>query len=82
MKDSIKFIGLLITVFTIIVSCSQDPATDDFKSNNYSIKSIFADGKTRQKFIYNEIGKIVENQSFYFCSKYIYDNNDRLIKQN
>lgn len=81
MKNIITFSGLLIMVFTIIASCSKDKYFDNFESGNYSIKSIFADGKTIEKFIYDDSGKIIESQSFYFFSKYTYDNNDRLIKQ-
>jgi hypothetical protein len=81
MKKTFILTGLLIAVLTIITSCSKDPVPEDFNSGNYSIKSILADGKTRQIFLYNNSGKIVEYQSFYFCNKYIYDDNDRLIKQ-
>lgn len=81
MKNTIKFLSLLIIVFTVITSCSKDFIVDSFKSDNYSIKSIFVDGKINQTFIYNESGKITETQSFYFYNKYTYDINNRLIKQ-
>jgi hypothetical protein len=81
MKKMKRIIGLLITVFSLITSCSKDPFTDDFISDFYSIRSASVDGKTREKFIYNNAGRICEYQSFYFCQKFIYDNNDRLIKQ-
>ncbi|OFY44196.1 MAG: hypothetical protein A2X18_00875 [Bacteroidetes bacterium GWF2_40_14] len=80
-KDTIKFFGLLVIVLTIITSCSKDFIVDSFKSDNYSIRSIVADGRTNQKFIYNESGKITESQSFYFYNKYTYDINNRLTKQ-
>ena len=81
MKISILVTGLLITVLAIMTSCSKDIVTDNFKNESYSIKSVFSDGKTRQIFIYNDSGKIMEDQSFYYCNKYIYDNNGRLIKR-
>lgn len=81
MKNSIKLIGLQIIVLAIITSCSRDLVIDNFISEGYSIKSIFSNGKTSSKFICNQGGKIIESQSFYFYSKYTYDNNGRLIKQ-
>lgn len=81
MKTSIKLIGLQILVLAIITSCSKDHVIDNFMAESYSIKSIFYDGKTSVKYIYNDNGKVAENQSFYFCNKYIYDDSGRLIKQ-
>jgi hypothetical protein len=81
MKDSIRLTSSLIIVLAIITSCSKDLVIDNFKSGSYSIRSIFSDGKTSQKFIYNDSSKILEDQSFYFCNRYTYDNNGRLIKQ-
>lgn len=63
---------------TIITSCSNDPIVVD---DSYSIKSIVSNGKIIEKYFYNDNNKIVEDQSFYFCNKYIYDNNGQLIKQ-
>jgi hypothetical protein len=73
--------GLLITILTLVTSCSKDLFTNDFIGDFYSIRSVSVDGKTREKFIYNDAGKIYEYQSFYFCNKFNYDNNNRLIKQ-
>jgi hypothetical protein len=81
MKATIKWSGLLITILTLIGSCSEDSVNDEFNSNIYSIRSVSVDGKTRAKFLYNSTGKITEYQSFYFCNKYFYDDNNRLIKQ-
>ncbi len=81
MKDTLKFFSLLIIVFTLITSCSKDFTVDNSKGDNYSIKSIFVDGKINQTFIYNASGKITETQSFYFYNKYTYDINNHLIKQ-
>lgn len=81
MKNAVKIIGLLIMFPVLFTSCSRDLVIDNVKSESYSIRSIFSDGKTNSKFIYNEGGKIIESQSFYFCNKYIYDDNSRLIKQ-
>ncbi|SRR5574344_885421 len=81
MNDRIKFLGLLVIVLTIVSSCDKDDNTDNFNNRNYSIKSIFDNGMTSAKFIYDGNGKITEYQSFYFCNKYTYDANGRLTKQ-
>jgi hypothetical protein len=81
MKGTFKFTGLLITVLTLIASCSEDNVTDEFNGNFYCIRSVSVDGKTRDKFLYNNAGKIIEYQSPYFCQKFTYDGNNRLIKQ-
>ncbi len=78
MKKTFNLISALIIVLTIIASCSDDPIV---VNGNYSIKSIVSNGKVIEKFIYNDENKIIEDQSFYFCNKYIYDNNGQLIKQ-
>jgi hypothetical protein len=91
MKNRIKFLGLVVVVLTIVISCSKDDnvvtsgSKDDnivnFIDKNYSIKSTFANGKISEKYIYNENGKIIESQSFYFYEKLTYDDNDRLVKR-
>jgi hypothetical protein len=78
MKKTSNLIGFLIMALTIITSCSNDPIVVD---DSYSIKSIVSNGKIIEKYFYNDNNKIVEDQSFYFCNKYIYDNNGQLIKQ-
>jgi len=78
MKKTFNLNGFLIIVLTIITSCSNDPIVMD---GSYSIKSIVSNGAVIAKFIYNKNNKIVEDQSFYFCNKFIYDDNGRLIKQ-
>jgi len=78
MKKTFNLNGFLIIVLTIITSCSNDPIVVD---GSYTIKSIVANGKVIEKYIYNDKNKIVEDQSFYFCNKYLYDDIGRLIKQ-
>jgi hypothetical protein len=81
MEETIKYTGLMIIVLTLISSCSKDYVTDDFNSDFYSIISVSVDGKTREKFLYNNAGKIIEYQSSFFCQKFIYGDNNRVIKQ-
>lgn len=80
MKDKTKLFGLLLIVTVFIASCTKDPDIVNFRSENYSIKSITTKGKTSAKFTYNDYGKLIEFQSIYSCDKYFYDDNDRLIK--
>ncbi|PKO95343.1 MAG: hypothetical protein CVU12_10375 [Bacteroidetes bacterium HGW-Bacteroidetes-7] len=81
MKTTVKFFSLLIIALAVIGSCDKGLNRVIIKNGDFSIKSVFAGGKTVQKFIYNNSGKIAETQSFYFFNKYSYDNNNRLIKQ-
>ena len=78
MKKTFNLNCFLIIVLTIITSCSNDPIVVD---GSYSIKSVVANGKVIEKYVYNDKNKIVEDQSFYFCNKYLYDDIGRLIKQ-
>lgn len=81
MKATIQWSVLLITILTLIASCSEDSVNDEFNSNIYSIRSVSVDGKTREKYLYNNAGKIREWQSFSFCYKFMYDDKSRVIKQ-
>jgi len=80
MKAKSNFFGFVIIAFTIICSCSKDQDSESFGIDNYSIKSIISNGKTSDKFIYNNLGKIDEAQSFYFYNKYHYNKNGQLVK--
>lgn len=81
MKTTVNFFSFLIVALFLFTSCDKGLTRVIIKSGDFSIKSVFADGKTVQKFIYNKSGKIEESQSFYFFNKYTYDNNNRLVKQ-
>lgn len=78
MKKTTILKGFLFMVIIIITSCSNDYILVD---DSYTIKSIVSNGKVIEKYIYNDDNKIVEDQSFYFCNKYIYNNIGQLIKQ-
>jgi len=81
MKSTVKFISFILLVVTLITSCTKDPVVDNTVDSIYAIRSIFGYGKTSSKFIYNSIGKITESQSFYFCNRYIYADNGRLVRK-
>ena len=81
MKTTQKLFSFLIISLFVFTSCDKGLNRVIIKSGDFSIKSIFAGGKTVQKFIYNNSRKIEEYQSFYFFNKYIYDSKNRLVKQ-
>ena len=80
MKNTTKLFSLLLVVTAFITSCAKDPDIDNFRSDNYSIKSIITKGKTSAKYNYNANGKLIEFQSIYSCDKYNYDETGRLVK--
>lgn len=73
--------GWMIIGLSIITACSNDQEDNTMIRGNDSIKSITSGGKTSSKFIYNNLGKIAEEQNLYFYKKHIYDGNGRLIKE-
>jgi hypothetical protein len=78
MKKTFKLNALLIIVLSIITSCTNDPIE---VNGSCFVKCIVANDEIVSNFIYNYNYKLVEDQSFYYCSKYNYDDNGRLIKQ-
>jgi len=80
MKNTTELFSLLLVVTAFITSCAKDPDIDNFRSDNYSIKSIITKGKTSAKYNYNANGKLIEFQSIYSCDKYGYDETGRLVK--
>ena len=74
------FIFIIIAAF-LSTACSKDPVVENPEDGIYAIRSIYGYGKTNAKFLYNSLGEIAEYQSFYFCYRYIYDENGRLIKE-
>ena len=81
MKTSLKIFSFIVIALIVITSCNKGLNRVFIKSGDFSIKSIVADGKTVQKFVYNSSRQIAETHSFYFFNKYSYDNNNRLVKQ-
>lgn len=71
----------MLIALLMATSCFNDDNAEGFTNGTYAIKRIVADGKTMEKFIYATDGKLVEDQGFYFCNKYTYDDNGRLTKQ-
>jgi|GEM_PF-1124815 len=81
MKNSIWFFVFSGCLFTALISCSKE-GSDDFQNINYdAIKSEVIGGKTHSLYKYNNMGRIEEKESIYFYSRYNYDGEGKLIKQ-
>jgi len=51
-----------------------------YSTDNEHIKSISMSGKIVHKYLYEHTGKIVEENCLYYFNRYIYDENERLVK--
>lgn len=80
MKKTMKLFSFVLVTFILVISCSKDPESDTPGNTNYAISKIVYEGKTVTQFLYTKTGKLAEYQSFYFCDRYSYDDNDRLVK--
>jgi hypothetical protein len=71
---------LPVFLFIILSSCS-DEEIDPFENTfgNKQIKAEVIGGETTSKYLYNSEGNISEMQSYYFYSRYIYEDG-RLLK--
>jgi hypothetical protein len=79
MKNTMKLFSFVLVTFILVISCSIDPESDTPGNTNYAISKIVHEGKTVTQFLYTKTGKLAEYQSFYFCDRYTYDDNDRLV---
>jgi len=77
--NSLKSIALLahFVLMAMVFSCTKESSEPN--SEIERIKSISANGTIVQQFLYDEAGRIVEENSFNYFSKYLYEN-DRLVK--
>jgi hypothetical protein len=80
MKSTVKFISFILLAVTLISSCTKDPDTDFPHDSVYLIKSVTYKGETTNNYLYNSNGKLAEDQGFYGCARYSYDDNNRLVK--
>ena len=89
---NLKSISLLISsVFIFLTfSCTKDDDIQNdydamvrefgFNANNEHIKFKSSNGSIPYPYFYDDAGKIVQTGSGVFCTRYIYDENDRLVK--
>lgn len=80
MKRASKLFSYIIIAAFIVTSCSNEPDTDFPDDNIYAIRRVTYKGETTNNYLYDPNGKIAEAQSFYYCERYTYDDNNRLIK--
>ena len=80
MKKYFKYFKFAFIVSFFMTSCAKDELESDFSKDNDFIKSEISNDKIVSNYKYNDIGKISEKEGTYFYSRYIYDNNDKLIK--
>ena len=82
---SLKSVALLASfVFMAMVfSCTKEGGVlyeeVEYSTNNKHIKSVSANGTIVHKYLYNSSGRIVEENSFIYFNKYLYEN-DLLVK--
>lgn len=74
-------ISFVLMALLFFVSCKKDTLQQPANQTYYSIQSVVSNGKISHQFIYNNQGKIIEDQSIYYCNRYFYDHNNRLLKQ-
>jgi len=63
-----------------MTSCAEDELDNNLNQYNDLIKSELAEGRIVSIYRYNNIEKIEEKEGTFYYSRYLYDNNDRLIK--
>ena len=83
MKKSIcLFIPCVLMVLAYSCSKVSSGQNDEieYSTDNEHIKSVSADGTIRHLYLYDAAGKIVEENSSFYFRKYLYDENDRLVK--
>ena len=80
MKKHSLYFKLAVVVSFFITSCVNDELDRDFSQDNGFIKAELAGSKIISNYKYNTIGKIEEKEGAYFYSRYLYDNEGKLIK--
>ena len=84
MKNLIRLrsIGFFTSfVLTLLMpSCTSEFDDIVYSTDNEHIKSISSNGTIVHRYLYDQTGKIMEENCFSYFQKYIYDKNNRLVK--
>lgn len=80
MKNHLKYFSCALIALSFVTSCSKIELESNSSNDNDFIKSEITNSKIVSNYKYNDIGKIAEKEGTYFYSKYLYDNEDKLIK--
>jgi len=77
-----RFGNLLISfvLIALMFACTKEGSDGFYSAKNEHIKSVSTGGKIVHKYLYDHAGNIVEQNCLYYFKKYIYDENDRLVK--
>ena len=82
---SLKSVALLASfvLMAMVLSCTKEGSVlndeVEYSTDNEHIKSVSADGTIRHQYLYDQEGRIVEENNFYYFQRYLYEN-DRLVK--
>ena len=79
---NLKSISSLIpfVLMFLMYSCTKESGYTDYRADNEHIKSVSSKQIIVHKYLYNQTGKIVEENSLSYFKKYIYNENERLVK--
>ena len=77
---SVRLMAFFV-LMTLVFSCTKERVTNvEYYTDNEHIKSISMNDAIVHKYFYDDAGKIVEENCMSFFQKYLYDENDRLVK--
>ena len=87
---SVSFLASFVFILLMFSCTKEDHIQNEytilvnelgFSANNEHIKFVSTNGRIGQTYFYDNTGKIVQTGSGVFCTRYIYDENDRLVKK-
>jgi len=78
MKKIVKFLGFFVLI-AFVFSCSKIDEVN-YSTDNEHIKFVSMNGSIVHQYLYDITGKIVEENCLYYFKRYLYDENDRLVK--
>jgi hypothetical protein len=76
---SISFLTPFVLTL-LMYSCTKESESVGYSTDNEYIKSISANETVVHKYLYNQTGKIAEENCLSYFKKYIYSENERLVK--
>ena len=74
------FCGVVLTNCDSNLDMGDNGVNTDYSTDNEHIKSISANGTIVHKYLYDHSRKIVEENCLHYFKRYIYNENDRLVK--
>ena len=83
MKRSVGFF-ISFALVVLVFSCTKESSVQnddiEYSTDNEHIKSVWMNGSIVHQYLYDQTGKIVEENCLSYYKKYLYDENDRLLK--